>query len=84
MNTKDMYIITTDDLNKIINKYDDKIYNNVRNDLTNDIIIKDICDELINTYELNDKDDDLSLSRKYYFHNYVFNYQSFIYYYLQF
>jgi len=73
MNTKDMDIITTDDLNKIINKYDDKIYNNVRNNLTNDIIIKDICDELINTYELNDKDDDLSLSRKYYFHNYVKN-----------
>jgi len=73
MNTKDMDIITTDDLNKIINKYDDKIYNNVRNNLTNDIIIKDICDELINTYELNDKDDDLSLSRKYYFHNYVNN-----------
>ena len=73
MNTKDMDIITTDDLNKIINKYDDKIYNNVKNDLTNDIIIKDICDELINTYELNDKDDDLSLSRKYYFHNYVNN-----------
>ena len=73
MNTKDMDIITTDDLNKIINKYDDKIYNNVRNDLTNDIIIKDIYDELINIYELNDKDDDLSLSRKYYFHNYVKN-----------
>lgn len=73
MNTKDMDIITTDDLNKIINKYDDKIYNNVRNNLTNDIIIKDIYNELINTYELNDKDDDLSLSRKYYFHNYVKN-----------
>ena len=73
MNTKDMDIITTDDLNKIINKYDYKIYNNVKNDLTNDIIIKDIYNELINTYELNDKDDDLSLSRKYYFHNYVKN-----------
>ena len=73
MNTKDMDIITTDDLNKIINKYDDKIYNNVRNNLTNDIIIKDIYNELINTYELNDKDDNLSLSRKYYFHNYVKN-----------
>ena len=73
MNTKDMDIITTDDLNKIINKYDDKIYNNVKINLTNDIIIKDICDELINTYEQNDKDDNLSLSRKYYFHNYVNN-----------
>lgn len=73
MNTKDMDIITTDDLNKIINKYDDKIYNNVKINLTNDIIIKDIYNELINTYELNDKDDNLSLSRKYYFHNYVNN-----------
>ena len=73
MNTKDMDIITTDDLNKIINKYDNKVYNNVKADLSNDIIIKDIYNELINTYELNDKDDDLSLSRKYYFHNYVKN-----------
>lgn len=71
MNTKDMDIITTDDLNKIINKYDNKIYGNVKNNLTNDIIIQDIYNELLNTYELNDKDDDLSLSRKYYFHNYV-------------
>ena len=26
MNTKDMDIITTDDLDKVINKYDDKIF----------------------------------------------------------
>ena len=73
MNTKDMDIITTDDLNKIINKYDNKVYNNVKADISNDIIIKDIYNELLEKYELNDKDDDLSLSRKYYFHNYVKN-----------
>ena len=47
MNTKDMDIITTDDLNIIINKYDDKIYDNVKADLTNDEIIKSIYDELL-------------------------------------
>ena len=73
MNTKDMDIITTDDLNKIINKYDNKVYNNVKADISNDVIIKDIYNELLEKYELNDKEDDLSLSRKYYFHNYVKN-----------
>ena len=71
MNTKDMDIITTDDLNIIINKYDDKIYDNVKTNLKNDEIIKSVYDELLEKYELSDKDDDLSLSRKYYFHNYV-------------
>ena len=40
MNTKDMDIITIDDLNIIINKYDDKIYANVKTGLNNDEIIK--------------------------------------------
>lgn len=71
MNTKDMDIITVDDLNKVINKYEDKIYNNVKRNLPNDEIIKDIYDEILQKYELNDKEDDLSQSRKYYFHNYV-------------
>lgn len=66
-----MDIITTDDLNIIINKYDDKIYDNIKKSLLNDVIIKCIYDELLEKYELNDKDDDLSLSRKLYFHNYV-------------
>mgnify|MGYP001336156943 CR=1 FL=1 len=71
MNTKGMDIITTDDLDKIINNYDDKIYNNVKTGLNNDEIIKCIYNELLEKYELNDKDDDLSLSRKYYFNDYV-------------
>ena len=61
MNTKDMDIITTDDLNIVINKYDDKIYDNVKADLKNDEIIKCIYNELLQKYELNDKEDDLSL-----------------------
>ena len=71
MNTKDMDIITLDDLNKVINKYDDKIYDNVKTGLLNDEIIQCIYNALLQKYELNDKEDDLSLSRKYYFHNYV-------------
>ena len=71
MNTKYMDIITTDDLNIIINKYDDKIYDNVKTNLENDEIIECIYNELLEKYGLNDKEDDLSLSRKYYFHNYV-------------
>ena len=71
MNTKDMDIITVDDLNNVINNYDDKIYDNVKAGLTNDKIILDIYNELLEKYELTDKDDDLSQSRKYYFHNYV-------------
>src|SRR6056300_625183 len=71
MNTKDMDIITLDDLNIFINKYDDKIYDNVKTGLKNNELIKDIYNGLLEKYELNDKDDDLSQSRKYYFHNYV-------------
>jgi len=71
MNTKDMDIITLDDLNCIINNYDNKINDNTKNNLTNDKIIKDIYNELLQKYELNDKEDDLSVSRKLYFHNYV-------------
>ena len=71
MNTKDMDIITLDDLNCIINNYDNKIYNNTKNNLSNEEIIKEIYNELLQKYKLNDKDDDLSVSRKLYFHNYV-------------
>jgi len=71
MNTKDMDIITLDDINCIINKYDNKIYDNTKNILSNEEIIKEIYNELLQKYELNDKEDDLSVSRKLYFHNYV-------------
>lgn len=72
MNTKDMDIITLDDLNCIINNYDNKIYQNTKNcNFLNEEIIKEIYNELLQKYELNDKDDDLSVSRKLYFHNYV-------------
>tara|TARA_B100001094_G_scaffold278860_1_gene288659 strand:+ start:230 stop:1540 length:1311 start_codon:yes stop_codon:yes gene_type:complete len=71
MNTKDMDIITLDDLNCIINNYDNKIYDNTKNNLSNEEIIKEIYNELLQKYELNDKEDDLSVSRKLYFHNYV-------------
>ena len=71
MNTKDMDIITLDDLNNIITKYDKKIYDNIKKEITTDDIIKDIYNELLDKYELNDKEDDLSQSRKLYFHNYV-------------
>ena len=71
MDTKGMDIITVDDLNKIINNYDDKIYDNVKIGLNNDEIIECIYNELLQKYKLNDKIDDLSLSRKLYFHNYV-------------
>ena len=71
MNTKDMDIITLDDLNCIINNYDNKIYDNIKKEITTDDIIKDIYNELLQKYKLNDKDDDLSVSRKLYFHNYV-------------
>ena len=40
-----MDIITTDDLDKIINNYDDKIYDNVKIGLNNDEIIKCIYNE---------------------------------------
>ena len=72
MNTKNMDIITLDDLNKIINNYDDKIYDNTkRGNHPNEKIKKDIYSELLNNYDLNDKTDDLSQSRKLYFQNYV-------------
>ena len=71
MNTKDMDIITLDDLNNIITKYDNKVYDNIKKEITTDGIIKDIYDELLQKYELNDKDDNLSISRKLYFHSYV-------------
>lgn len=72
MNTKGMDIITLEDLNQIINKYNNKIYDNVKKGiLINDEIIKDIYNELLEKYELKQKEDDLSVSRKLYFHNYV-------------
>tara|TARA_B100000900_G_scaffold393263_1_gene389584 strand:+ start:4091 stop:5398 length:1308 start_codon:yes stop_codon:yes gene_type:complete len=71
MNTKGMDIITIDDLNNIINKYDDIIYGNVKIGKSNDETIECIYNELLEKYNLNDKEDDLSLSRKLYFHSYV-------------
>ena len=47
--TKDMDIITIDDLNIIINRHND-VYDNVKTGLTNDEIIKCVYDELLEKY----------------------------------
>jgi len=67
----DMDIITKDDLNNIINNYDTILYDSVR--INGDImdIHDDIYIEILQKYQLSDKEDDLSMSKKLYYNSYV-------------
>ena len=74
MNTKEnMDIITLDDLNHIIDEYDNVLYDNVRMNQDISSISDNIYTQIVEKYNLVDKEDDLSMSRKLYFQSYVMN-----------
>jgi len=66
-----MDIITKDDLNDIINNKDSLIYESIRNNKDTDTIKDDIYSEILQKYDLIDKNDDLSASKKLYYKSYV-------------
>ena len=66
-----MDIITKDDLNDIINNKDSLIYESIRNNKDSDTIEDDIYSEILQKYDLIDKNDDLSVSKKLYYKSYV-------------
>ena len=72
LNKANMTMLLKDDINRIIKKYDTKIYDNVRNDDINNIdpLIIESIKELNDYYELHNKDDSLSVSKKKYLENY--------------
>jgi putative phage-type endonuclease len=74
MNTKEnMDIITLDDLNHIIDEYDNVLYDNVRMNQDISPLSVNIYTQIVEKYKLVDKEDDLSMSRKLYFQSYVMN-----------
>ena len=74
MNTKEnMDIITLDDLNHIIDEYDNVLYDNVRMNQDISSLSDNIYTQIVEKYNLVDKEDDLSMSRKLYFQSYVMN-----------
>ena len=74
MNTKEnMDIITQDDLNHIIDEYDNVLYDNVRMNQDISSLSDNIYVDIVEKYKLVDKEDDLSMSRKLYFQSYVMN-----------
>ena len=72
LNKDNMTMLLKDDIDQILKKYDTKIYDNVRNDDLNNIdpLIIESLKELNDYYELSDKEDSLSVSKKKYLENY--------------
>ena len=70
-----MSIILTEDLNKSLSKYDDKIYDCVKNHNSyDDLLRKECVKNTLEFYEVSNKDDSLSLSKLNYLFDYVNNY----------
>lgn len=72
LNKANMTMILKGDIDQILKKYDTKIYDNIRNDglNNNDPLIIETLKELNDYYELSDKEDSLSVSKKKYLENY--------------
>ena len=67
-----MEIISKKNLNDILSVFDDKIYDNINNDMS--ILKKESYDKLDDIYKINDNNDNLSLSKKSYFLKFIDNY----------
>ena len=75
-NKDNMTMILKDDIDKILRNYNSRIYDNVRNnDLENiNLLIIESLKELNDYYELNNKEDNLSVSKIKYLNNYTNQY----------
>jgi len=67
-----MEIISKENLNNILSVFDDKIYENINNDMT--MLKTESYNKLDDIYKINDKTDNLSLSKKSYFLKFIDNY----------
>ena len=67
-----MEIISKENLNNILSVFDDKIYENINNDMS--LLKKESYDKLDDIYNINDKTDNLSLSKRSYFLKFIDNY----------
>ena len=69
-----MSIILTEDLNKSLSKYDDKIYECVKINVSHDSLKSECIQSLFGFYEVSDKDDSLSISKRKYLLEFVNDY----------
>lgn len=75
MNNKDsMTMILTEDLETNLKEYDDKLYECVKMTVSHESLKSDCIQGLLNIYELSDKEDSFSLSKRKYLSDYVDDY----------